>query len=86
MPDTSRAIDNCFKGCLGLWCLTPLLTIFQFISWYLAIRGRLETASHDNTKAEGLAKIALDGHVLMFLLLLKVCTLLCNSCEEDVQL
>lgn len=41
---------------------------------------KLETASHENAKAEGLAKIATDGHVLTYLPELKVDVFLLLPC------
>ena len=47
-------------------------TIGSFFKGYTVIRRHLETASHTNAKAEGLAKIAADGHVMVYLLSLQV--------------
>lgn len=46
--------------------------IVGFFKGYQAIRHHLESASHTNAKAEGLAKIAADGNIIVFLLSLKV--------------
>ncbi|XP_053408494.1 uncharacterized protein LOC123560874 [Mercenaria mercenaria] len=45
--------------------------INAFLGGYRAIRAQLETGSHNNPKAEGLAKLASDGHVIIYILLLK---------------
>lgn len=49
------------------------LAIDNFIKGYIPIKHHLETASHENAKAEGLVKIATDGNLLVFLLSLRVC-------------
>lgn len=46
--------------------------IGSFIKAYTAIKTQLETASHDNAKAEGLAKIMGDVAVITFIIILKV--------------
>jgi hypothetical protein len=43
-----------------------------FMKGYKAFCFHLQNSSHENAKAEGLAKLACDGHVLVFMLKLKV--------------
>lgn len=47
--------------------------IDNFLKAYVPIRNHLETASHQNSKAEGLAKLAGNGNIIVFMLSLKVC-------------
>lgn len=54
------------------WLPHIFLAIGNFIKGYTALRHHLENSSHTNPKAEGLAKIAADGNVLVFMLSLKV--------------
>jgi hypothetical protein len=46
--------------------------IGTFEKGYRAIINQLFTASHGNPKAEGLAKLAIDGNLMIFLMSLKV--------------
>lgn len=43
-----------------------------FIKIYKDLRFQLENSSNDNAKAEGLARILHDGHVIVYILSLKV--------------
>lgn len=43
-----------------------------FFKGYRAFCYHLQNSSHENSKAEGLAKLATDGHVVVFMLKLKV--------------
>ncbi|XP_076079341.1 zinc finger protein 862-like [Mytilus galloprovincialis] len=52
--------------------------IGSFIKGYTAIKTQLETASHDNAKAEGLAKIMGDVAVITFIIILKVIKFYCT--------
>ena len=46
--------------------------VHAFIKGYKAFVYQLQNASHNNPKAEGFAKLAVDGGVIIFLLHLKV--------------
>lgn len=44
----------------------------KLFTGYKAIRQQLETSSHNNAKAEGYARLIGDGHVITYILKLKV--------------
>lgn len=54
------------------WLPHVARAINGFIKGYRAIRLQLESASHNNAKAEGLAKLARDGSIISYMLILKV--------------
>ncbi|XP_071142824.1 zinc finger protein 862-like [Mytilus edulis] len=53
------------------WLPHVARAINGFIKGYRAIRLQLESASHNNAKAEGLAKLARDGSIISYMLILK---------------
>jgi hypothetical protein len=63
--DRNRVLPTRVGGTRWLPHLARDISIF-------AIRNHHETASYENSKAEGLAKIAADGNVLVFMMSLKV--------------
>ena len=68
--DRNRVLPTRVGGTRWLPHLARAISNFE--KGYKAIRNHLETASHENSKAEGLAKIAADGNVLVFMMSLKV--------------
>jgi len=54
------------------WLPHTCRAISAFMKGYKAIINQLETCSHTNLKAEGYAKLALDGNVICYILILKV--------------
>ncbi|KAH3885507.1 hypothetical protein DPMN_009501 [Dreissena polymorpha] len=47
-------------------------SLSAFFKGYRALVYKLQTSSHDNAKAEGFAKLATDGFLILYLLQLKV--------------
>lgn len=66
----NRVLPTRVGGTRWLPHLARAISIFE--KGYKAIRNHHETASYENSKAEGLAKIAADGNVLVFMMSLKV--------------
>jgi hypothetical protein len=54
------------------WLPHFMRAINIFLKTYKVLRYHLETSSHKNAKAEGLAKILGDGHVIVYLIAMKV--------------
>ena len=82
-PTQKRALKNSYES-LNLTVILPTRvggtrwlprvqrSITAFFKGYRAIRQQLESSSHTNPKAEGYAKLAADGHVIVYLLKLQV--------------
>ena len=82
-PKQKEELKNTFKV-LNLQCIIPtrvggtrwvphtMKAINIFRKSYKAITAQLDTASHKNAKAEGLAKLAHDANIVAYLLMVRV--------------